>query len=448
MKRPNILYLHSHDTGRYISPYGHAISTPNLQKLAENGVTFRNAFCAAPTCSPSRAALLTGQSAHSSGMLGLAHRGWCLNDYSQHILHTLRPHGYVSALCGIQHIAAGPDSVKIIGYDQFVESGGVRVANVVPAAAEWIKNQPPETPWYFEVGFVETHTLPNARPDSLFGHEPGDSRYVQVPAPLPDTPRVRQDMADYIVAAQELDRGIGEVLQAIKDAGQWENTIIISTTDHGMPLPRLKCNLTDHGMGVMLIMRGPDWENGLVSDALVSQIDLFPTLCDSLQIERPSWLQGESLLPLLRGEKAEIHDAIFGEVTYHAAYQPQRAVRTQRYKYIRQFAERDRPVLPNIDDSRSKEVLFDAGFADSSVPREQLFDLIFDPNEANNLAENSSYASVLEEMRERLEKWMKDTDDPILNGPVPSPSGDEEKNLDDYSPGGSQGLKPINTWAD
>ena len=98
--RPNILYIHSHDTGRYVQPYGHAIPTPNIQRLAEQGVLFRKAFCAAPTCSPSRASLLTGQYAHCNGMLGLAHRGFSLYDYKQHLIHTLRKEGYKSALIG------------------------------------------------------------------------------------------------------------------------------------------------------------------------------------------------------------------------------------------------------------------------------------------------------------------------------------------------------------
>ena len=104
MPKPNILYIHSHDTGRYLQPYGHAIPTPNLQRLAERGVLFRRAYCAAPTCSPSRAALLTGQSPHSAGMLGLANRGFRLRDFNQHIIHTLKPSGYNSALAGIQHL--------------------------------------------------------------------------------------------------------------------------------------------------------------------------------------------------------------------------------------------------------------------------------------------------------------------------------------------------------
>ena len=106
MAMPNILYIHSHDTGRWIQPYGCAVPTPNLQRLAEGGVLFRQAFCAAPTCSPSRAALVTGTYPHCNGMMGLAHRGFSLNDYNHHVLHTLRACGYYSALSGVQHIDA------------------------------------------------------------------------------------------------------------------------------------------------------------------------------------------------------------------------------------------------------------------------------------------------------------------------------------------------------
>jgi arylsulfatase A-like enzyme len=127
--RPNVLYIHSHDTGRYIQPYGHAVPTPNLQKLAEEGVLFRQAFCAAPTCSPSRASLLTGQCPHSNGMLGLAHLGFQLTDYKRHILHTLRAEGYISALAGVQHIARKPAT---IGYDRVIETGSSRAADVAP----------------------------------------------------------------------------------------------------------------------------------------------------------------------------------------------------------------------------------------------------------------------------------------------------------------------------
>src|SRR5215212_1767241 len=118
-KLPNILYIHSHDTGRYVQPYGFPVPTPNIQLLADQGVLFRNAFCAAPTCSGSRASLLTGQYCHNNGLLGLAHRGWELNDYSQHLIHALRPAGYHSVLIGEQHISEDPE---VIGYDEVIRS--------------------------------------------------------------------------------------------------------------------------------------------------------------------------------------------------------------------------------------------------------------------------------------------------------------------------------------
>src|SRR5215471_10424214 len=149
----NIVYLHSHDTGRYVQPYGHAIATPNIQRLTDEGVLFRHAYCAAPTCSPSRAALLTGQCAHSSGMLGLAHRGFSLHDYKQHVLHTVQKAGYYSSLIGLQHIARDP---KIIGFDQVVERKGNRVELVAPAAVEFLNNAPKQ-PFFLDIGFFETH---------------------------------------------------------------------------------------------------------------------------------------------------------------------------------------------------------------------------------------------------------------------------------------------------
>ena len=111
--KPNVLYLHSHDTGRYVQPYGHPVPTPNIQRLADQGLLFRNAFCAAPSCSGSRARLLTGQWAHSNGMIGLAHRGFELHNYRHHIVRTLRDAGYWTALVGEQHLSRDPDDPRL-----------------------------------------------------------------------------------------------------------------------------------------------------------------------------------------------------------------------------------------------------------------------------------------------------------------------------------------------
>ncbi|MDE2635542.1 MAG: sulfatase [Chloroflexota bacterium] len=413
MPKPNILYIHSHDTGRYIGPYGHAIPTPNLQRLAEWGLLFRRAYCAAPTCSPSRAALLTGQSPHSAGMLGLANRGFVLRDFSQHIIHTLKGAGYTSALAGIQHLTSAQyhRGAEAVGYDRILTEDKPQ-AHI--AAADFIRSQP-EAPFWLTVGFFETHreypTEHDINPD-----------YVLPPAPFPDTPGTRQDMANYIAMARILDDKIGHVLRALDETGQRENTLVIYTTDHGLAFPDMKCNLTDHGIGVALIMDGPaPFRGGRVIDGMVSHIDIFPTVCDLLDIEPPAWLQGHSMLPLLNGERDAIRDELFAEVSYHAAYEPKRAVRTERYKYIRRYDGRSSPVLSNIDDGFAKSEWLEAGYADSPIAPERLYDTFLDPVERVNLVDSAEHADVLNEMRARLNRWMRETDDPLLTGQVPAP---------------------------
>ena len=435
MNRPNIIYLHSHDTGRYVQPYGYQIPTPNIQRLAEEGVLFRQAFCAAPTCSPSRAALLTGQSPHNAGMTGLVNRGWALADYDQHLLHTLKGAGYYTVLGGLQHLAIDP---KTLGFDLDLSPASTKVPDVAPGVAEFLQNAPTQ-PFFLDVGFFETHReFPEPASDI-------DPNYVRPPATLPDIPETRDDMTAYMTMAQQLDEGYGIILNALEKAGLAENTLIIATTDHGVAFPGCKGTLTDHGMGVMLIMRGPgQFQGGKVCDAMVSQIDIFPTLCELLQIEAPAWLQGKSILPVLEGQTDEINETIFAEVSYHAAYEPKRAIRTKQYKYIRRYvAEQtghNTMVLPNCDDSLSKDVWLKNGWDQRHIPAEQLYDLVFDPNETNNLVDNPNYAAVLQEVQTKLTAWMQTTDDPLLKGPIPMPPGTVVNKIEARSPSETAGL--------
>ncbi len=425
--RPNIVYIHSHDSGRYLQPYGHNVPTPRIAKLATEGVLFRQAFSAAPTCSPSRASLLTGQCAHQNGMLGLAHRGFSLTDYNRHIVHTLRKAGYRSVLAGLQHVASDPAK---IGYDEVISPKGTAAAVVAPVAARFLDSRPSQ-PFFLDVGFFETHReYPEPTADD-------DPRYLQPPTPMPDTLETRRDMAGFRASARLLDRGVGMVLDALERNGLAENTLVISTTDHGIAFPRMKCNLTDAGWGVSLAMRGPaasDFQGGKVCDAMVSHLDVFPTLCEVLQIEKPAWLEGVSLLPAVRGEKKEIHDEVFAEVNYHASYEPVRAVRTQRYKYIRRFAGRATAVLPNCDDGPSKDLWLEYGWKQRELAQEELYDLVFDPAEQNNLVADAKSAAALGEMRGRLAKWMARTNDPLLKGPVAAPKGAKVNPVDGTSP--------------
>src|SRR4051794_35961777 len=350
-------------------------------------------------------------------MMGLAHRGFRLNDYSHHIVHTLRDAGYWSALIGEQHLSEDPG---ILGYDHVVDIDTTHVENVAPAAVDVIANLP-DQPFFLSVGFFETHRE-FFQPTSV-----RDTLYSMPPSNLPDTVETRRDMASYKASARSLDQGVGAVLNALDEHDLADDTLVILTTDHGLAFPGAKATLTDRGIGVLLIVRGPGgFHGGRGSDALVSQLDLFPTIGERAALVQPDWVRGHSLLPLVRREADEVNDAVFAEIPFHAAYEPQRAVRTRRYKYIRRFENgHDGPVLANIDDSPSKELLLAHGLADRELADEELYDLVFDPGEAANLAADPAHAGVLAELRERLERWMRDTGDPLLDGPVEPHAGTE-----------------------
>ena len=437
--KPNVLYLHSHDTGRYVQPYGHNIPTPAYQRLAEEGVLFRQNFCIGPTCSPSRAALLTGQTPHSCGQLGLAHRGFELQHPERHLAWTLQNSGYVTTLVGVQHVVRS-DPGKT-GYQHVPALKTRKAEHVLPAALDVLREyaQGPRTqPFYLDVGFTETHRVfPEADPSQSAAE---DARYCAPPPVLPDTPETRKDMADFKASARVLDHAIGKILDALDENGLADDTLVILTTDHGIAFPHMKCNLTDHGTGVLLILRGPasapELRGGKVVDALVTHLDVYPTVCDVTAMEHPEWLQGASLLPLAGGEVERLHDEVFGEVNYHAAYEPQRSVRTERWRYIRRYDNFGKPILANVDDGYSKEVWMRYGWPEQDTAPEQLYDVVFDPQERHNLAGDARYGQTLEQMRGRLERWMRETEDPLLEGDVPLPEGARANAQSDVTPRG------------
>jgi len=454
----NILYLHSHDTGRYIEPYGFAVKTPHLQHFAERGVLFQNAFCAAPTCSPSRAALLTGQYPHQNGMIGLCHRGGRLRDPGQHLANFLKSHGYATALSGIQHVTerSDPRQIHELGYEDWLTEGEYPEAPDMESRQEWYAQQAADfirkadrsRPFFLDCGFFLTHRAgQGGTPEQWHttrNAPEGDPRYVRPPGILPNTPETRRDFADFGVAVNLLDSAMGQVLDALDSEGLAGNTLVIITTDHGLAYPKMKCNLTVHGTGVMLMMRGPGGlEGGKVVDHLASHVDVFPTICDVAGLPAPDWLEGKILTPSINEDKS-VRDAAFAEVNWHAAPEPMRSVRTQRYNYIRRFTPHTAPVWPNCDDSVSKSCLREAGWEHRHNEMETLHDLIFDPCEVANVAKDPAYSSVLEELRARLHTWMKETEDPLLQGRLdPWPGSTQNAPTEDSPQGPRSPATPI-----
>lgn len=393
------------------------MQTPSLQRLAEEGCFFRDAHCAAPTCSPSRAALLTGQSAHGSGMVGLVHRGSSLKYPERHVANFLRQQGFMTHKSGISHVG-GPDSVH--GYEEVSEANHMDGNLVVEDAIDFLKRQNGDQSFFLDAGFFETHrSYSECLGFNQEFHSPKDGEgtpdYVQVPATLPDTPDTRRDWLDFQHSVERLDGYYGRILDALDVSGLSDDTLVLATTDHGIAFPFHKCSLTHHGSGVLLILRYPKGlGKGKVVDALVSHLDVYPTLCDLLDVEPPDWLEGHSLVPMLKGETDGVREDLFTEVTFHGAFEPKRGVRTKRWNYIRNFAVPHNSILPNCDDGRSKELLIAQGLAERPVEAEELYDLVYDPMERHNLAASSEHTGTLDTLRSRLDTWMRETDDPLL----------------------------------
>ena len=420
----NVIYINCHDAGTYIEPYGYKIDTPNLTELASEGTLFRKAFCVGPTCSSSRAGLLTGQSAHSSGMLGLAHLGYQLKDYNNHIAKYLRSFGYETTLCGVHHIGVQPNMDVYSKYLDFEEEEKwqctkftlSRDRDIAKLAARYIEEE--KSPFFLSVGFYMPHRE--------YLHDLGkiNADYVIPPFPIYDNEEGRKDFAEYMASAAEMDKCVGIVTNAVKNAGIEDETFIIFASDHGLPFPRMKANLYDTGIATSLIFKIPENKHvGRAVDAMVSHTDIFPTICDFLGIDKPDWLEGTSIMPLIKSEKDKIRDEIYSEVNYHLAYEPLRCVRTERYKYIKYFGEDTGVLQANVDNSYVKSFFVDNGWEEEEHYSEMLFDLYLDPVERVNLIGNPKYKSIEKDLKLRLKNWMEKTDDPLLKGKIEIPDG-------------------------
>jgi len=422
-KRPNILIIITHDTGRHLGCYGRKVDTPNLDRLADEGVLFTNFFCTAPQCSPSRASLLTGRYPHNHGLIGLTHRGFRLNMNEPFLPALLAQAGYSTYLFGFQHESPDP---YLLGYQKVFRAKSNSCLDVAPLVLDFLAKKPKE-PFFVMIGFFETH-----RP---FPEYEGTVDDIEGFPYLPDVEDIRRDIASLNILVRRVDDKVGDILKAVDDADLRDDTLIVFTTDHGVAFPGAKATLFDPGIEVSMLIRGPGgFEGGKRIDMLLSNLDFAPTILDLCGIPIPTKMQGRSMLPVIRGESDRLHDWIFVEQTYHAAYDPLRGVRTERFKYIRSFEKRPFWFPPNVDGGFSKEVARRLGYFSKPRPSEMLFDLHADPIERENLAADPSYSDVLRKMRAILEDWMRRTADPLLKGYVPPPLGAKVTPPDSYTP--------------
>lgn len=433
-KRPNIIYIIPHDLGRHLGCYHSPIGSPNLDAFARGGIQFNRAFCNAPACSPSRACAMTGQYSHTNGLMSLINANWELPAERRTIVDVLNDNGYETAHFGLQHERRPPaDNRYQVEGPRTGESEWVEEA--VKDAIGFLESRVGASrPFYLNVGLREAHASTwqgNSRycpgRSEQYGRVPMDEVYV--PPYMPDFPPIRRELSKFQACVRFMDTHIQPLFDAIRRLGYADNTIVVFTTDHGIAGERAKSTLYDAGVEIALLMQLPGGQSaGMEADHLIQNIDFAPTLLEAAGIEVPADMQGRSFWPLVTGQAYRPHEQIFLERNFHGplpgGLDPMRAVRTPKWHYIRNYdPQAKRPWLPSevkaVNETYKQWLNELWPEATEPRPAEELYDTEADPAELVNLADDPRCAAVKRELAGRMDAWMRQTRDPLLEGGVP-----------------------------
>jgi len=439
-ERPNIVLLVSDDHERETAGcYGNpGVETPHVDRLADDGVRFLNSFCTTASCAASRSTILTGRQNHATGTYGHTH-GYnhfsCFSDVRT-LPMMLKEAGYRTGRVGKTHYA--PESLFPFDWGRRAGEFGRDDVRMSEACREFIRGESPFFLYWCSFNphrarVLESHPLkPNdfGNPVESF---PGDEERpysedeVRVPRFLSDIPEVRAELAQYYQSISRLDRGIGRLIDILKEEGKHENTVIIYISDNGAAFPESKTTLYEPGMCLPCIVRSPLHEKrGTTCAGLITWADITPTIHDfaGLDAAREDF-HGRSFRGIIDEVKPKSwRDGVYASHTFHEItnYYPMRAVRTERYKFLYNVAWKlDYPFASDLWESASWQAVlregrekFGARTVDAYIhrPRFELYDLETDPDEIANLAERSEYAGMVEEFIGKLKKFQEETKDP------------------------------------
>lgn len=429
--RPNILFIVSEDNAADLGCYGNEIvHTPNLDRLASEGMRFNNAYVTYSVSSPSRATILTGLYPHQNGQIGLATHAYAMYDDIKTLPSYMHELGYKCGNIGKIHV--NPESK--VGFDYWSNRGSnfgkKKLDSYAQRALEFIKSAKDE-PFFLMVNYPDAHFPLQDRVEGLPTELVKADKITPLPYIRVDSDRHKSYVEKYYNCMNRLDEAIGILLKSLSDNNLLHNTVVIYMSDHGPQFPRAKCSNYEAGLRVPFIFRWPKKEfGGKVSNAFISSIDLLPTFIDLAGGEIPDNLPGQSLLPLLKGEQECGHKYIFAGGMGSAPFMhyPRRSVRGERYKLIVNYNSPQEN--PHYALYASQKGHFAGGISEEELasapldvqktflfwkkpPHYELYDLFVDPYELNNLAENASYKGVLQEMRHALSEWQRITNDPI-----------------------------------
>jgi N-sulfoglucosamine sulfohydrolase len=440
----NVVLFVTDDQGQDAGCYGNAvIQTPNLDRLASEGTLFRYAFCTTASCSASRSVILTGMHNHANAHYGHEHSYHHFSSYAtvKSLPVMLADAGYRTGQVGKFHVT--PESVY--HFEVRLPGNARSPVEMADNCRSFVASS--ERPFFLYFCTADPHRGGDRddetpqRPNR-FGNKPNGKEYpgiksvrydpqdVVVPAFLPDTAVCRAELAQYYQSVSRVDQGLGRLIEVLKEAGVYDDTLIIFISDHGIAFPGAKTTTYEPGLRSPCIVRNPYAKRrGVVNQAMISWIDLTPTILDFARAtpSEPSY-HGRSFLPALEDENPTGWDEIHASHTFHeiTMYYPMRVVRNRRYKLIWNIAyplpypfASDLWEAPTWQDVLHKggEALYGRRTVKAYLHRPQfeLYDLESDPDETRNLAGDAAHAMLLREMQQNIRNFQKRTSDPWIS---------------------------------
>lgn len=462
----NVLLILADDGGFETQVYNNSVcQTPHLLELSRRGFVFDKAFTIVSSCSPSRASLLSGLPPHQNGMYGLHQKVHGFQSFAevQALPLVLSRHGIRTGIIGKKHV--GPESVYPFDFAHTEENSSIlqvgrNITRIKHLLRKFLRAND-SRPFFLYVAFHDPHRCGHTHPEfgefcEKFGNgspgmgsipdwtpQPYDPSNVVVPYFVPDTPASRRDIAAQYTTVGRLDQGIGLVLRELADAGYRDNTLVIYSSDNGIPFPNGRTNLYEPGIKEPFVVSDPTRPQSFSkrSNATVSLLDIMPTVLDWFELPLPSYsifgeevtFTGASILPLLEDRDASAsRDTVYGSHGLHeiTMYYPMRSVRTDRFKLVHNLnfrmpfpIDQDFYVSPTFQDilnrtRRGIPVPWSKNLTSYYDRSEwELYDLQDDPHEIRNLAESASHAGLLHVLKDRLRKWQAATKDPWICAP-------------------------------
>ncbi|XP_050409327.2 N-sulphoglucosamine sulphohydrolase [Patella vulgata] len=455
--RTNVLVLLGDDAGVQMSAYNNAaIKSPNFDKLSERSVVFSHGFTSVSSCSPSRSVVLTGQPQHQNGMYGLHHNPHHFNTFDsvQSLPVMLGDYNIRTGIIGKKHV--GPDYVYKFDYEQTEENNNLdqvgRNITCMKNLVHEFLNDNDTRPFFLYIGIHDPHrcdaygktggkgefceNFGDGRPGNGVIQDWTPTYYspddVKVPYYIPETPAARRDIANFYKTLSRMDQGIGLFMKELENAGFMENTMVLYSSDNGIPFPTAKTNLYEAGMMEPFMISSPlnkqNW--GKHADALASTMDITPTVLDWFNISTSRTnkvkLTGRSLLDVVVNTSTD-HPVVYSSHTMHEVtmYYPMRVIRTHQYRLIHNLNyHAPYPIASDLFGAQTFQDMLNRSANSESLnwfktldeyyhrPEFELFDFSTDPMELNNLANRPEYQDILKQLKQQLLDWQIETKDP------------------------------------